>query len=547
MTDIFTCVARVEALCGAFGIDSLRPQIAALGDARRDSGVVDVAVLGQFKAGKSSFLNAVIGRDVMPVDVLPATAVITRVGYGPADRVQVRRFSGAVDEVPPGRLAEFVTEQGNPGNGKQVAMVEVELAALAPYKGVRFVDTPGLGSVFAHNTKVSLDWLPRVGGALVAVSVNHPLSGQDLQLLRDVARHTPEIAILLTKTDLVPEAQVDAVVDFTRRQVVRHMGKEIPIFPFSVHPAFGAVRGGVRDHLLHHLAGRHEEKFEEIMAHKVRALIAGCREYLLLAQGAAAAAEKARSDLESVLLAERREIRSVQAEIALFARELSSRVRTVSGERFLEYHREVVARLREAAVEKMPGWTGNLSRTTEAFREWLAAALTEELGRLSEHGEAHLGGFLFKARASFQRTVRAFQDRLAKEIERALGIAFSGAHFDARIDPPERPDVRVGKTFDIHIDLLWFMIPMTVFGPLVRRHFVALIPWEAEKNLSRLAGQWADAVNASIDSLARQAADFIQGELSTIERLVGAAGDRRAEIAAALGELGELEDGPART
>ncbi len=546
MTDIFACVARVEALCGEFGIDSLRPQIAALGDARRDSGVVDVAILGQFKAGKSSFLNAIIGQDVMPVDVLPATAVITRIGYGPADRVLVRRLSGAVEEVPPGGLAEYVTEQGNPGNEKQLAMVEVELAALAPYKGLRFVDTPGLGSVFAHNTKVSLEWLPRVGGALVAVSVNHPLSDQDVQLLREVARHTPEIAVLLTKVDLVSDGQVDAVIDFTRRQVARHMGTELPIFPFSVHPAFEAPRERVREHLLQHLAGRHEEKFEEIMAHKARALVAGCREYLLLARGAASAAEKARSELRDVLLAERREIGSVKAEVALLVRDLSSRVRTVSGERFLEYHREAAARLRDDLEEKMPGWTGNLARTTQAFREWLAAALTEELGRLSEHGEAHLDGFLFKARSSLQRTVRAFQDRLAKELEGALGIAFSGAHFDARLVPPQRPDVRVGATFDTHIDLLWFAIPMAVFRPLVRRHFLALIPWEAEKNLSRLAGQWADAVNASIAALAVQAVDFIQGELSTIDRLVAAAGDRRAEIAAALRELDALEVGASR-
>ncbi len=547
MTDLESRIERLGRLCAEFRIDSLRPQLEALAEARRDAGVVDVAVLGQFKAGKSSFLNAVIGYDVMPVDVLPATAVITRVGYGPADRVLVRRLSGAIEEVPRDRLADFVTEQGNPGNEKQVAMVEVELPSLEPYKGVRFVDTPGLGSVFAHNTKVSLEWLPRVGGALLAVSVNHPLSGQDLQLLRDVRKHTPEVAILLTKVDLVSESQADAVVDFTRRQVARHLGRELPIFPFSIHPAFEATRDRVRDDLLHRLAGRHEEMFEEIVAHKVRALIAGCREYLRLAQGAAAAAGRARSDLGDVLREEQREIGAVKAEIALFVRDLSARVRTAAGERYFAYHGEVAARLRDGLREKMPGWRGNLAGTTRAFREWLAAALTEELGRLSEHGETHLGGFLFKARASLQRTVRAFQDRLGRQIERALGIAFSGAHFDARIVPPEQPDVRVGQAFDTHIDLLWFVIPMAIFRPLVGRHFLKIIPWEVEKNLSRLAGQWADAVNASIDALARQAADFIQGELSTIERLAAAKGDRGGAIAAALEALDALDDGPGRT
>src|SRR5512143_4242114 len=118
MTTAPTCVERLERICAEFRFDSLRPQLSALADARRDEGVVDVAVLGQFKAGKSSFLNALIGRDVMPVDVLPATAVVTRIVHGPKDRVLVRRFSGAVDEASIDRLADFVTERCNPGHEK---------------------------------------------------------------------------------------------------------------------------------------------------------------------------------------------------------------------------------------------------------------------------------------------------------------------------------------------------------------------------------------------------------------------------------------------
>ncbi len=545
MTDTQARVARIEAICERFGIESLKTQLSALADAHRDSGVVDVAVLGQFKAGKSSFLNAIIGADVMPVDVLPATAVITRIGYGPADRVVVRRLSGVVEEVAPARLAAFVTERANPANEKQVAMVEVELAALAPYRGIRFVDTPGLGSVFAHNTGVSLEWLPRVGGALVAVSVNHPLSSQDVGLLRDVARHTPEIAILLTKIDLVSEGELDAVIDFTRRHVASHLGRELPIFPFSVAPAFDAPRGRVREHLVRHLAGRHEEKFAEIMAHKVRAIADGCREYLRLARRAAEAADRARADLQAALRREEGEAGAIASEIALFVRDLSSRVRTSAGERFHAYHGEVMERLRTGLSDRMPGWTGNLASTTRQYRAWLESALAEEMSRVSEHGEAHLAGFLVKARTSLHRTVRAFQDRIAQDVERALGITFAGARFDAAIAAPQQPDVRVGRTFDTHVDLLWFLIPMAVVRPVVRRHLLKQIPWEAEKNLSRLSGQWADAVNASIELLARQADAFVRDEIATVSRLVAEADDRRGEIAEALAALDAPEEGPA--
>lgn len=544
MKKILSPGARLDAIgaiCREFRIESLAPQLAAASEALRSGGAVDIAVLGQFKAGKSSFLNRLIGREVMPVDVLPATAVVTRVGHGPSDRAVVHRAGDGSEEIPVERLAEFVTEQGNPGNEKGVSIVEVSLSSLGEFPGVRFVDTPGLGSIFAHNTRVSMDWLPRVGGALLAVSANHPFSEQDRKLLEEVFQHTPEAAILLTKADLVSESQLDAVVEFTRRQVARHTGREVPILPYSILPAYGALQERVREYLLHRIVGRREEKFREIMNHKIRSMAGGCRAYLRLALGAAAAAEKARADLAELLSRERRDLGAVRSEVSLVARDLKSRVRTAAGERFHAFRPEVAGRLSGELPGRMERWKGNLAKTTQAFQEWLAAALEEELSGISAAGGDQLSGYLFKARASFSRTVRAFRDRLAREIERALGIAFEGAQFRAEIAEPSRPDVRTGRTFDTSVELLWFLVPMAIFRPLVRRHFLRRIPWEVEKNLSRLAAQWADAVNASIDDLARQAMAFLADELLTIEGLVADPEDRRPEIEKALDILKSLE------
>jgi len=542
MTAAPVLVDRVARLCEEFRIDSLLPQVEAARELLGGGGVVDVAVLGQFKAGKSSFLNSLIGADVVPVGVLPATAVVTRIGYGPADRAVVRHLDGRSQEIPLPLLAEYVTEQGNPENAKQVLLVEVELPSLASCRGIRFVDTPGLGSAHAHNTKASLEWLPRVGGALVAVSVSHPMSEQDLALLAEVSRHTPEVAILLTKADLVPEDQLEAVVEFTRRQAARRTGRELPVLPYSVAPAYGAMRERVHRYLEDRIVTRREEAFARILEHKIRALAGGCRSYLRLAMSAAEAAAEARARLREALERERTEAGSVRGEAAGFVRDLKARVRTAAGERFHAHCQEVVERLERRLREVFAQWTGNLARTTEQFQAWLADALEEELAAVSAHGEAYLAGFLHKARSSMHRTVRAFQDRLAGEIERALGISFEGAVFDARIAEPRRPDIRVGKTFDTNVELLWFLIPMRLVRPAVNRHFMSLLPWEVEKNLSRLAGQWAEAVGASIDDLARQAFDFMQRELSTIEGLVSRTDDRREELCAAVEDLARLEE-----
>ena len=478
----------------------------------------------------------------MPVDVLPATAVITRVGYGSRDRVVVRRLFGEADEIPVTELPDYVTEQRNPKNEKRVALVEVELASLASYRGIRFVDTPGLGSIFAHNTRVSMDWLPKVGGALVAISMNQPLGEQDLRLLGEVFRHTPEVVILLTKADLVTKREREVVIEFTQWQIAQHTGRQLLVLPFSIRPDCECFQNDVRDYLLRQVVQRHDELFAKIMGHKLSALISECKEYLLLAQTAAMVAAKARSDLREVLQREQGGIGSLRKEVRVLTQDVKTRMRTASGKRFHAHHAELTNRLRGSLQKAMRTWKGNLANRTRAFQDWMAAALEDELARVSENGKEYLEEFLVEAQTSLHRTVRAFQDRVSKEIEKALGVPFEGARFHAEIAEPKRPDVKVGQIFDTHIELLWFVVPMRIFHSLFERHFLRLIPWEAEKNLSRLAVQWADAVNGSIESLASQSMESMEKELTTIQALISKANDQRADIEFALQQLGELTE-----
>ena len=89
----------------------------------------------------------------MPVYVLPSTAVVTRIGYGPRERVTVHGLAGEPFEIRAGPAGRVRHGAGNPANEKGVAVVDGNSPRAV--RGVRFVDTPGLGSAFAHNTRVS--------------------------------------------------------------------------------------------------------------------------------------------------------------------------------------------------------------------------------------------------------------------------------------------------------------------------------------------------------------------------------------------------------
>ena len=263
---------RVASLAKEWGLANLQPQIAACRELLHRRNGIDVVVFGRFKAGKSSFLNHLTDRAVLPIGVVPLTAVITRLRFGEHERAEVHFLGGMVKSIPIGDIGLYVGENENPNNQKQVAAVEVELPELKALAPLQFVDTPGLGSAFAHNTEVALNWLPHVGAALVAVSSDAPLSERDLALLEELRRHTPKIGLLLTKADLLTEAQRAEVRDFVTTQLRQTWNGELPVFFYSIKPELAGMKSVLLEELLQPLLQRRGEAGEQILRHKLAAL-----------------------------------------------------------------------------------------------------------------------------------------------------------------------------------------------------------------------------------------------------------------------------------
>src|SRR5450759_1931232 len=186
LSDIRNLLKVISDACARFQMVSLTRQLEASQALLSENPPIDVAVLGQFKAGKSSFLNSLLGQAVLPVGAIPVTTAITRLQYGDMERALVRHFNGRTNEVPLADIIEFTSEAKNPGNEKNVAIVDIELPSLQKYPGLRLVDTPGLGSVYKYHQAASESWLPAVGTAILAVSSDRPLSAHDLELIREL-------------------------------------------------------------------------------------------------------------------------------------------------------------------------------------------------------------------------------------------------------------------------------------------------------------------------------------------------------------------------
>jgi hypothetical protein len=93
---------------------------------RVEQGRFFVACVGQFKRGKSTLLNALVGKTILPVGVVPVTSTVTVMRFGEEEHVRVRFDSGQVRAIPLADLAELVTERENPANEKGVLAGDVE-------------------------------------------------------------------------------------------------------------------------------------------------------------------------------------------------------------------------------------------------------------------------------------------------------------------------------------------------------------------------------------------------------------------------------------
>ena len=127
----------------------------------------------------------------------------------------------------PDDLPQYVSEELNPENSKQIVGVEVFLPSSLLASGMCLVDTPGIGSVFSGNTETTRDFIPQVDAAILVVGADPPISGEELALIEAVALNVDEILIVLNKIDRVSAEEREQASAFATRVVEARLKRPI--------------------------------------------------------------------------------------------------------------------------------------------------------------------------------------------------------------------------------------------------------------------------------------------------------------------------------
>jgi hypothetical protein len=193
----------------AYGRSDLAPRLEAA-QRRLTNPAVRVLVIGGFKQGKSTLVNALVDEDVCPVDDDVATAVPTLVRFGEERRASVvREPDDGVDpppeSIPFTDLPLYASELGNPGNERAIRAIEVSLPSPILEGGLELVDTPGVGGLGSAHGAITMAALPMADALLFVTDASQELSGPELDFLGGARELCPNIAGVIPKIDFYPE------------------------------------------------------------------------------------------------------------------------------------------------------------------------------------------------------------------------------------------------------------------------------------------------------------------------------------------------------
>lgn len=167
-----------------------------------------IVVAGEFNSGKSSFVNALLGEQVLPEGVTPTTDAITVLSHG--DEITTELRSGGL------RLTTFPAEV---------------------LRQLTIVDTPGTNAVIRQHEKLTREFIPRADLVLFATSADRPFTESERGFLELIKEWGKKITIVLNKVDILNDQEREQVVSFIRENARTLLGVTPEIFPVSARLA----------------------------------------------------------------------------------------------------------------------------------------------------------------------------------------------------------------------------------------------------------------------------------------------------------------------
>ena len=399
----------------------------------------NLVILGAFKRGKSTLINALLGEPILPMAIVPLTSVVTVLGYGEHLNIEVLFQNGERQTITQQELVDYITEKGNPRNRKGVREVDITYPSDYLKDGVRVIDTPGVGSVYSHNTEVAYNYLPQVDAAIFVVTVDPPLSAAEQEFLKDIREYVHKLFFVLNKIDYVEPTDRQEVLEFTTRVLQDNLEtQQVSIFPISAKLALDAKSNGHPENLAVSQLPEFEDHLRQFLyKEKGRVLLISCLSGALKSITDSTLALKVEcqasamplSELEEKIFQFNQELQGLEKERELSLLLLDGRIKGVIGEVEADldaFKKETTATLRRKVEESFHQRSLAAGDLRQEMEEILFAALRDVFTTWRRQEIEKLSQKLADTHQDFATRINAILDRLTQLTARIFDFSLRG-------------------------------------------------------------------------------------------------------------------------
>ena len=237
-----------------------------------------VLVAGEAKRGKSTFVNALIGRDILPTDVDVATSQVFNVRPSPREAYRVRFEDGSAREIPPEALPLYGSQAmagavSLPTNDRIVRWIEVEAPIKFLPAGVSILDTPGLGALYAGHALITHRFVPEADAVIFVLESGQPVVADDLKFVEQILTVTRNIFFVQTKIDQYNKEDWQSI-QWRNQEILRQtFGERLAdtrVWPVSSTNLRKAATGDKKTEEAYLMVSRHKELMSALQAFLAR-------------------------------------------------------------------------------------------------------------------------------------------------------------------------------------------------------------------------------------------------------------------------------------
>lgn len=197
-----------------------------------EKGEFNLAVCGKVKNGKSSLINALIGRELLPVCTDVASSRVFKISHSNEEKFYVVYGNGDRKEISQDELATYgsqavINKKGEADIEKTISYIQVFTPMDFLPEGVSMIDTPGIGSTYPHHTAITKQYIKQADAAMFVMNPT-PLEDIEVDFLKEIVSVTPGILFVTTKIDQNGNDSVEESLKRNRQIIETAVGSELP-------------------------------------------------------------------------------------------------------------------------------------------------------------------------------------------------------------------------------------------------------------------------------------------------------------------------------